>query len=36
MQKWLDVAVSAPAHSQVGGLLTYVTELPASVGQLVR
>ena len=36
MQKWLDVAVSAPAHSQVGGLLTYVTELSASVGQLVR
>jgi primosomal protein N' (replication factor Y) len=36
MQKWLDVAVSAPAHSQVGGLLTYVTELPASAGQLVR
>jgi len=36
MQKRLDVAVSAPAHSQVGGLLTYVTELPASVGQLVR
>ena len=36
MQKWLEVAVSAPAHSQVGGLLTYVTELPASVGQLVR
>ena len=36
MQQWLDVAVSAPAHSQVGGLLTYVTELPASVGQLVR
>jgi primosomal protein N' (replication factor Y) len=36
MQKWLDVAVSAPAHSQVGGLLTYVTELPSSVGQLVR
>jgi primosomal protein N' (replication factor Y) len=36
MQKWLDVAVSAPAHSQVGGLLTYVTELPVTVGQLVR
>jgi primosomal protein N' (replication factor Y) len=36
MQKWLDIAVSAPAHSQVGGLLTYVTELPAAVGQLVR
>ena len=36
MQKWLDVAVSAPAHSQVGGLLSYGTNLPASVGQLVR
>jgi primosomal protein N' (replication factor Y) (superfamily II helicase) len=36
MQKWLDVAVSAPAHSQVGGLLTYVTDLPVKVGQLVR
>ena len=36
MQKWLDIAVSAPAHSQVGGLLTYVTELPALEGQLVR
>ena len=36
MQKWLDVAVSAPAHSQVGGLLTYCTDLPAQVGHLVR
>ena len=36
MQKWLDVDVSAPAHSQVGGLLTYVTELPVTEGQLVR
>ena len=36
MQKWLNVAVSAPAHSQVGGLLTYVTDLPVKVGQLVR
>ena len=36
MQKWLDVAVSAPAHSQVGGLLSYGTDLPALVGQLVR
>ena len=36
MQNWLDVAVSAPAHSQVGGLLTYVTELPVTEGQLVR
>ena len=36
MQKWLDIAVSAPAHSQVGGLLTYASELSAEVGQLVR
>jgi len=36
MQKWLDVAVSAPAYSQVGGLLTYVTDLPVKAGQLVR
>ena len=36
MQMWLDVAVSAPAHSQVGGLLTYCTDLPAQVGHLVR
>ena len=36
MPKWLDIAVSAPAHSQVGGLLTYVTELQLEVGQLVR
>lgn len=33
---WLDVAVSAPAHSQVGGLLTYSCELPVQVGHLVR
>lgn len=36
MHMWLDVAVSAPAHSQVGGLLTYCTDLPAQVGHLVR
>jgi primosomal protein N' (replication factor Y) len=36
MHMWLDVAVSAPAHSQVGGLLTYGTDLPAQVGHLVR
>ncbi|MDE3234299.1 MAG: primosomal protein N', partial [Pseudomonadota bacterium] len=36
MQMWLDVAVSAPAHSQVGGLLTYACEFPAQVGHLVR
>ncbi len=33
---WLDIAVSAPAHSQVGGLLTYTTDLKLEVGQLVR
>ncbi len=33
---WLDVAVSAPAHSQVGGLLTYSCERPVQVGHLVR
>ncbi len=36
MKMWLDVAVSAPAHSQVGGLLTYCTDLPAQIGHLVR
>ena len=36
MHMWLDVAVSAPAHSQVGGLLTYCTDLPAQIGHLVR
>jgi primosomal protein N' (replication factor Y) len=36
MQKWFDVAVSVPAHSQVGGLLTYASDLDAAVGQLVR
>jgi primosomal protein N' (replication factor Y) len=33
---WLEIAVSAPAHSQVGGLLTYTTDLKLEVGQLVR
>ena len=36
MQKWFDVAVSVPAHSQVGGLLTYASDLEAAVGQLIR
>ena len=36
MPMWLDIAVSAPAHSQVGGLLTYTTDLKLEVGQLVR
>ena len=40
MSQWLDVAVSTPAHSQVGhagGLLTYLDETGgAQVGQLVR
>ena len=36
MPKWLDIAVSAPAHSKVGGLLTYTTDLDLVLGQLVR
>jgi len=36
MPKWLDIAVSAPAHSQVGGLLTYATDADLVPGQLVR
>jgi len=36
MPKWLDIAVSAPAHSQVGGLLTYATDSDWVPGQLVR
>ena len=36
MTQWLDIAVSAPAHSQVGGLLTYSSEWPVALGQLVR
>jgi len=33
---WIDVAVQAPAHSQVGGLLTYHSPVPVHPGQLVR
>ena len=36
MTKWLDIAVSVPAHSQVAGLLTYATDSDLVVGQLVR
>ena len=36
MPKWLDIAVSAPAHSQVGGLLTYASDSDLVAGQLVR
>jgi primosomal protein N' (replication factor Y) len=36
MTHWLDIAVSVPAHSQVGGLLTYSAESPVPLGQLVR
>ena len=36
MPKWLDIAVSAPAHSQVGGLLTYASDSDLVPGQLVR
>jgi len=36
MIQWLDIAVSTPAHSQVGGLLTYSSEWPVALGQLVR
>ncbi len=33
---WIDVAVQTPAHSQVGGLLSYRSALPLSSGQLIR
>jgi primosomal protein N' (replication factor Y) len=33
---WIDIAVQAPAHSQVGGLLTYRSPVPVHPGQLVR
>jgi len=36
MPKWLDIAVSVPAHSQVGGLLTYASDSDLALGQLVR
>ena len=33
---WLDVAVQTPAHSGVGGLLSYRSTVPVDAGQLVR
>ena len=41
MTQWLDIAVQTPAHSQVGGLLTYrhvpsSENAPATEGALVR
>lgn len=36
MSIWIDIAVQAPAHSQVGGLLTYRSPVPVHPGQLVR
>ncbi len=33
---WLDVAVQTPAHSGVGGLLSYRSPVPVAPGQLVR
>jgi primosomal protein N' (replication factor Y) len=33
---WIDIAVQAPAHSQVGGLLTYRSPVQVQPGQLVR
>jgi len=36
MTFWISVVVAAPAHSGVGGPLTYRSELPLAPGQLVR
>ena len=33
---WINVVVATPAHSGVGGPLTYRSELPLAPGQLVR
>ena len=33
---WIDVAVQTPAHSQVGGLLSYRCPFDVQPGQLVR
>ncbi len=33
---WIGVVVATPAHSGVGGPLTYRSELPLAAGQLVR
>ena len=36
MNFWISVVVATPAHSGVGGPLTYRSELPLAPGQLVR
>jgi len=36
MAFWISVVVATPAHSGVGGPLTYRSELPLAPGQLVR
>ena len=36
MSIWLDIAVQTPAHSQVGGLLSYRSPQALQAGQLVR
>ena len=36
MTFWISVVVATPAHSGVGGPLTYRSELPLAPGQLVR
>ena len=36
MSIWIDIAVQVPAHSQVGGLLTYRSPVQVQAGQLVR
>jgi primosomal protein N' (replication factor Y) len=36
MSFWISIVVATPAHSGVGGPLTYRSELPLAPGQLVR
>ena len=36
MSLWIDVAIQTPAHSQVGGLLSYRSTMAMQPGQLVR
>ncbi|MEO8386788.1 primosomal protein N' [Polaromonas sp.] len=36
MSYWLQVVVAVPAHSSIAGPLTYKSELPLTVGSLVR
>ena len=36
MSLWIDVAIQTPAHSLVGGLLSYRSPLAVQPGQLVR